>query len=366
MSVKVAINGFGRIGRLMLRRLLETGSDLDVVAVNDLTDNDNLAYLFKYDTAFGTFQGDVEAKGDSIVIDGKEIKAYEEADASKLPWDELGIDIVLECTGYYTSVEKSQAHIDAGAKRVLISAPASDAKMIVYGVNEDEVTTDDQIISAASCTTNSLAPVVKVLHDNFKIKAGNMVTVHAYTATQTLQDSTNGKFKNVREVKNKKDNMITVNAYTATQALQDSPSGKFRSGRAAAQNIIPATTGAAKAIGKVIPEVDGLLDGTALRVPTITGSHTIFYTLLEEKVTVEDINAKMKEFSNDAFAYNEDEIVSSDVIGFPAGAVFDSTLTDIQEAEDGSQLVKTVSWYDNEYGFVSNMARTLEHFATLD
>ncbi|HLR88556.1 MAG TPA: type I glyceraldehyde-3-phosphate dehydrogenase [Atopostipes sp.] len=333
MSVKVAINGFGRIGRLMLRRLLETGSDLDVVAVNDLTDNDNLAYLFKYDTAFGTFQGDVEAKGDSIVIDGKEIKAYEEADASKLPWDELGIDIVLECTGFYTSVEKSQAHIDAGAKRVLISAPASDAKMIVYGVNEDEVTTDDQIISAASCTTNSLAPVVKVLHDNFKIKAGNMVTVHAYTATQ---------------------------------ALQDSPSGKFRSGRAAAQNIIPATTGAAKAIGKVIPEVDGLLDGTALRVPTITGSHTIFYTLLEEKVTVEDINAKMKEFSNDAFAYNEDEIVSSDVIGFPAGAVFDSTLTDIQEAEDGSQLVKTVSWYDNEYGFVSNMARTLEHFATLD
>src|SRR5699024_1959216 len=239
----------------------------------------------------------------------------------------------LECTGFYTSVEKSQAHIDAGAKRVLISAPASDAKMIVYGVNEDEVTTDDQIISAASCTTNSLAPVVKVLHDNFKIKAGNMVTVHAYTATQ---------------------------------ALQDSPSGKFRSGRAAAQNIIPATTGAAKAIGKVIPEVDGLLDGTALRVPTITGSHTIFYTLLEEKVTVEDINAKMKEFSNDAFAYNEDEIVSSDVIGFPAGAVFDSTLTDIQEAEDGSQLVKTVSWYDNEYGFVSNMARTLEHFATLD
>lgn len=333
MSVKVAINGFGRIGRLMLRRLLETGSDLDVVAVNDLTDNDNLAYLFKYDTAFGTFQGDVEAKGDSIVIDGKEIKAYEEADASKLPWDELGIDIVLECTGFYTSVEKSQAHIDAGAKRVLISAPASDAKMIVYGVNEDEVTTDDQIISAASCTTNSLAPVVKVLHDNYKIKAGNMVTVHAYTATQ---------------------------------ALQDSPSGKFRSGRAAAQNIIPATTGAAKAIGKVIPEVDGLLDGTALRVPTITGSHTIFYTLLEEKVTVEDINAKMKEFSNDAFAYNEDEIVSSDVIGFPAGAVFDSTLTDIQEAEDGSQLVKTVSWYDNEYGFVSNMARTLEHFATLD
>ena len=332
MTTKVAINGFGRIGRLMLRRLLETGSDLEVVAVNDLTDNDNLAYLFKYDTAFGTFDGEVEAKGDAIVIDGKEIKAYEEADASKLPWGDLGIDIVLECTGFYTSVEKSQAHIDAGAKRVLISAPASDAKMIVFGVNDDEITAEDTIISAASCTTNSLAPVVKVLNDNFKIKAGNMVTVHAYTATQ---------------------------------ALQDSPNGKFRSGRAAAQNIIPATTGAAKAIGKVIPEVDGLLDGSALRVPTITGSHTILYSLLEEKTTVEEINAKMKDFSNPAFAYNEDEIVSSDIVGLPAGSVFDATLTEIQESEDGSQLVKTVAWYDNEYGFVSNMARTLEHFAEL-
>jgi len=329
---KVAINGFGRIGRLMLRRLLETGSDLEVVAVNDLTDNDNLAYLFKYDTAFGTFQGDVEASGDSIVIDGKEIKAFEEADASKLPWDELGIDIVLECTGFYTSAEKSQAHIDAGAKRVLISAPADNTKMIVHGVNEDEVTAEDEIISAASCTTNSLAPLVKVLNDEYTIKAGNMVTVHAYTATQ---------------------------------ALQDSPSGKYRSGRAAAQNIIPATTGAAKAIGKVIPEVDGLLDGSALRVPTITGSHTIFYTLLEEETTVEDINAKMKEFSNESFAYNEDQIVSSDIVGFPAGSVFDATLTEIQEAKDGSQLVKTVAWYDNEYGFVSNMARTLEHFANI-
>lgn len=330
---KVAINGFGRIGRLMLRRLLETGSDLEVVAVNDLTDNDNLAYLFKYDTAFGTFQGDVEAKGDSIIIDGKEIKAFEEADASKLPWGDLGIDIVIESTGFYTSAEKSQAHIDAGAKRVLISAPADNTKMIVYGVNDDEMTADDQIISAASCTTNSLAPLVKVLHDNYTIKAGNMVTVHAYTATQ---------------------------------ALQDSPSGKYRSGRAAAQNIIPATTGAAKAIGKVIPEVDGLLDGSALRVPTITGSHTIFYTLLEEETSVEDINAKMKEFSSDAFAYNEDQIVSSDIVGFPAGSVFDATLTEIQEGEDGSQLVKTVAWYDNEYGFVSNMARTLEDFAEIN
>jgi glyceraldehyde 3-phosphate dehydrogenase len=330
MSTKVAINGFGRIGRLMLRRLLQTNSDLEVVAVNDLTNNDDLAYLLKYDTAFGTFEGDIEAKEDSIVVDGKEIKAYEEADASKLPWGDLDIDIVLECTGFYTTLDKSQAHIDAGAKRVLISAPASDAKMIVHGVNEDEITEDDQIISAASCTTNSLAPLVKVLHDNYTIKAGNMVTVHAYTSTQ---------------------------------ALQDSPGG--RKSRAAAQNIIPASTGAAKAIGKVIPEVDGLLDGSALRVPTITGSHTIFYTTLEDKVSVDEINAKMKDFSNESFAYNEDEIVSSDIIGFPSGSVFDATLTEVQEAEDGTQLVKTVAWYDNEYGFVSNMARTLEHFANL-
>ena len=331
--MKVAINGFGRIGRLMLRRLLETNSELEVVAVNDLTDNDNLAYLFKYDTAFGNFNGTVDSTENSIVIDGKEIQAFAEPDASKLPWAELGIDIVLECTGFYTSVEKSQAHIDAGAKRVLISAPATDAKMVVYGVNDDEITVEDTIISAASCTTNSLAPVVKVLNDNYTIKTGNMVTVHAYTATQVLQDS---------------------------------PSGKdFRGGRAAAQNIIPSSTGAAKAIGKVIPAVDGKLDGTALRVPTITGSHTIFYSLLEKKTTVEEINAKMKEFSNPAFAYNEDQIVSSDIIGFPAGAVFDATLTEIAESEDGSQMVKTVSWYDNEYGFVSNMARTLEHFATI-
>lgn len=326
--VKVAINGFGRIGRLVLRRLLEVDSELEVVAVNDLTDNDMLAYLFEYDTAFGRFNGTVEAKGDSIVVNGKEIKAFEEPDASNLPWGDLGVDIVLECTGFYTSVEKSQAHIDAGAKRVLISAPASDAKMIVHGVNDDEIEADDAIISAASCTTNSLAPVVKVLNDSFGLKAGNMVTVHAYTATQSLQDSPGG-----------------------------------RKSRAAAQNIIPASTGAAKAIGKVLPEVDGLLDGSALRVPTITGSHTILYSILDKSTSVEEVNAAMKEASNESFAYNTDEIVSSDVIGFPAGAVFDATLTEIQDAEDGSQLVKTVAWYDNEYGFVGNMVRTLEHLA---
>lgn len=333
MSKKLAINGFGRIGRLMLRRLLDTDSDLEVVAINDLAANEDLAYLLKYDTAHGRFPHDVEVKDDVIAVDGKEIKTFEEADASNLPWGDLDIDIVLECTGFYTSAEKSQAHIDAGAKQVLISAPADNTKMVVYGVNDDEVTADDQIISAASCTTNSLAPLVKVLHDNYTIKAGNMVTVHAYTATQALQDSPN--------------------------------SSKPRSGRAAAQNIIPASTGAAKAIGKVIPEVDGLLDGSALRVPTVSGSHTIFYTTLEEKTSVEDINAKMKDFSSDSFAYNEDLIVSADTIGYPAGAIFDATLTEVQEAKDGSQLVKTVAWYDNEYGFVSNMARTLEKFANI-
>ncbi|MCZ0716967.1 type I glyceraldehyde-3-phosphate dehydrogenase [Aerococcus kribbianus] len=335
MAVKVAINGFGRIGRLALRRILETESDLEVVAVNDLTDNENLAYLLKYDTAHGRFPYSVELTDNGFLVDGKEIKSYEEKDANDLPWGDLGIDIVLECTGFYTSAEKSQAHINAGAKRVLISAPAKDAetKMIVYGVNEDTISSDDTIISAASCTTNSLAPVVKVLQDNYGIKTGNMVTVHAYTATQPTQDSPNAK--------------------------------SYRSGRAAAQNIIPASTGAAKAIGRVIPEVNGLLDGSALRVPTVTGSHTIMYSLLNKNVSVEEINEAMKAASTDSFAYNEDEIVSSDIIGFHAGSIFDATLTEIQEAEDGSQLVKTVAWYDNEAGFVSNMVRLLEKFATL-
>lgn len=335
MSIKVAINGFGRIGRLALRQILETNSDLEVVAVNDLTDNDNLAYLLKYDTAHGRFPYSVEVQGDDLVVDGKTIKSYEEKDASNLPWGDLGVDIVLECTGFYTSKEKAQAHIDAGAKRVLISAPAKDAetKMIVFGVNEGELNSDDVIISAASCTTNSLAPVVQVLHENFGVKTGNMVTVHAYTATQALQDAPNAK--------------------------------AMRSGRAAAQNIIPASTGAAKAIGRVIPEVNGLLDGAALRVPTVTGSHTILYTLLDKKTTVEEINAAMKAKESTSFVYNEDEIVSADTIGTDAGAIFDATLTAIQEAEDGSQLVKTVSWYDNEGGFTGNMIRLLEYFAKL-
>lgn len=334
MSIKVAINGFGRIGRLALRRMLEQDTGLEVVAVNDLTSNDDLAYLLKYDTAQGRFPYDVEAKNDAIVVDGKEIKSYEEKDASQLPWGDLGIDIVLECTGFYTSAEKSQAHLDAGAKRVLISAPVKakgaavdNTKTIVYGVNEDTIDENDKILSAASCTTNCLAPMANVLNEKFGIDSALMSTIHAYTATQ---------------------------------ALQDSPGG--RKNRAGAQNAIPASTGAAKAVGKVIPDLDGKIDGTAVRIPTITGSMTELYSVLDKKVTVEEVNAAMKEASSEAFAYTEDEIVSSDVIGVPAGSIFDATQTNIIEGSKG-QLVKTVAWYDNEYGFVSNMVRTLEYFS---
>jgi len=331
MTVNVAINGFGRIGRLAYRRIKELGdTDLKVVAVNDLTDNEDLAYLLKYDTAHGQFPLDVEAKGDAIVVDGEEVKAFEEADASNLPWGELDIDIVLESTGFYTSGEDSQAHLDAGAKKVVISAPTSDdTKLIVYGVNEDIVDADDDIISAASCTTNCLAPLAKFLNDDFGIKHGLMSTIHAYTSTQSLQDSPGGRKK-----------------------------------RAGAQNSIPATTGAAKAVGKVVPEVDGIVDGTAVRVPTITGSMVEFYTVLEQDVTVEEVNEAMKSHESDSYGYNTDEIVSGDMIGDTHGSVFDATLTKVQESDSG-QLVKTVSWYDNEYGFTSNMVRLVEHFAKL-
>ncbi|SFC34946.1 glyceraldehyde 3-phosphate dehydrogenase [Alkalibacterium subtropicum] len=328
MSVKVAINGFGRIGRLALRRILESGSDLEVVAVNDLTSNEDLAYLFKYDTAQGTFQGDVEAKGDSLVIKGNEIKAYSEKDARNLPWGDLGIDIVLESTGFYVSKEASQAHLDAGAKRVLISAPAKgDLKTIVFGVNHEEISSDDTIVSAASCTTNCLAPMVNVLNNEFGLDHGLMSTIHAYTSTQSLQDSPGG-----------------------------------RKSRAGAANAIPASTGAAKAVGKVIPAVDGKVDGTAVRVPTITGSMVELYSVLNKEVTAEEVNEAMKKASSDAYLYNEDEIVSSDIIGVPAGSIFDATQTKIQDGKNG-QLVKTVAWYDNEYGFTGNMVRTLEYFA---
>ena len=332
MTVNVAINGFGRIGRLAYRRIKELGdTDLKVVAVNDLTSNDDLAYLLKYDTAQGTFPYDITTEGDSIIIDGEEVKAFEESDASKLPWGDLDVDIVLECTGFYTSKEKSQAHIDAGAKKVIISQPAKDqeTKMIVHGVNDDTLEATDTIISAASCTTNCLAPMVNVLEAEYGIQHGLMSTIHAYTATQ---------------------------------ALQDSPGG--RKSRAGAQNAIPASTGAAKAVGRVIPAVDGIVDGTAVRIPTITGSLVELYTVLDKEVTAEEINEAMKAAQNDSFAYNVDEIVSSDVIGDPHGSIFDATQTIVQESEKG-QLVKTVAWYDNEYGFTGNMVRLLEDFAKL-
>ncbi|MGO4961448.1 type I glyceraldehyde-3-phosphate dehydrogenase [Jeotgalibaca porci] len=329
MTVKVAINGFGRIGRLALRRILESNTELEVVAINDLTDNDDLAYLLKYDTAQGRFPYSVAIEGDDLVVDGKAIKSYAERDAKNLPWGELGIDIVLECTGFYVSVEKSQAHIDAGAKRVLISAPASgDLKTIVYGVNHEAIESSDVIVSAASCTTNCLAPMANTLNSEFGIKRALMSTIHAYTATQ---------------------------------AMQDAPGG--RKNRAGAANAIPASTGAAKAVGKVIPELNGKIDGTAVRVPTITGSMVELYSVLERDVTVEEVNAAMKAASSDAFIYETDEIVSSDVIGVPAGSIFDATQTKIMEA-NGGQLVKTVSWYDNEYGFVGNMVSTLAYMAS--
>lgn len=329
MTVKVAINGFGRIGRLALRRILESNTELEVVAINDLTDNDDLAYLLKYDTAQGRFPYSVAIEGDDLVVDGKAIKSYAERDAKNLPWGELGIDIVLECTGFYVSVEKSQAHIDAGAKRVLISAPASgDLKTIVYGVNHEAIESSDVIVSAASCTTNCLAPMANTLNSEFGIKRALMSTIHAYTATQ---------------------------------AMQDAPGG--RKNRAGAANAIPASTGAAKAVGKVIPELNGKIDGTAVRVPTITGSMVELYSVLEKEVTVEEVNAAMKAASSDAFIYETDEIVSSDVIGVPAGSIFDATQTKIMEA-NGGQLVKTVAWYDNEYGFVGNMVSTLAYMAS--
>lgn len=330
--VRVAINGFGRIGRLAFRRITEVSSDIEVVAINDLTAPEDLAYLLKYDTAHGRFEHDIEAKDDALVVDGKEVKVFAERDAANCPWGDLDIDIVLESTGFYTSAEKSQAHLDAGAKKVLISAPAKDdvTKTIVYGVNNDIITADDKIISAASCTTNCLAPVVNALEKEFGVKVGNMSTIHSYTSTQ---------------------------------ALQDKPGG--RKNRAGAANIIPASTGAAKATGKVIPSVNGKVDGAAFRVPTITGSICTFYCVLDKQdLTAEEINAAVKKYANEAFAYTEDEIVSSDVISTQVGSIFDATQTTVLTADDGTQLVEVAAWYDNESGFTANMVRTLEEFGS--
>lgn len=332
MTVKVAINGFGRVGRTVLRRLLDTYSELELVAVNDLASIENLAYLLEFDTTYGRLKHDVEVRQNILIVGEKEIRVYQEVDAKDLPWKELKIDIVLEATGFYTTADKAKVHLDAGAEKVVITAPADEqTKMIVYGVNE-EIIVDDKIITSASCTTNDLAPVAKVLNDNFGI-------VNGY--------------------------MTTIKAYTPSQSLHDSPSKDLRRGRAGAMNAIPTSTGAAKAVGKVIPALEGIVDGSAVRVPLAGGALVEFYTNLEKEVTIEEVNELMKKASNPSFEYSDKPIVSSDVIGTSAGGVYDATLTDIVKNGD-SQLVKTVSWYDSEYGFVSNLVRLTEYFASTE
>ena len=342
MAVKVAINGFGRIGRLAFRQMFEA-EGYEVVAINDLTSPKMLAHLLKYDTAQGSFLGKigenkhtVEATEDSIIVDGKEIKIYAIKDAKDCPWGQIGVDVVLECTGFYTSKEKSMAHIAAGAKKVVISAPAgNDLKTIVYSVNEKTLTKDDQVISAASCTTNCLAPMADALNKTFPIVSGIMTTVHAYTGDQMILDGPQRK-------------------------------GDLRRARAGAQNIVPNSTGAAKAIGLVIPELNGKLIGSAQRVPVPTGSTTILVAVVKGKdVTKEAINAAMKAAASQSFGYNEDPIVSSDVIGMKYGSLFDATQTMVAKIDDDTYQVQVVSWYDNENSYTSQMVRTIKYFAEL-
>ena len=344
MTVKIGINGFGRIGRLAFRRIFELqarggqAGDIEVAAINDLTTPATLAYLLKYDSTQGNYARDHEvvAGEDSITVDGKEIKIYKEADANNLPWGDLDVDVVLECTGFYTSKAKAQAHINAGAKKVLISAPAKDetTPTIVFGVNHETLKASDVIVSAGSCTTNSMAAMVKLLDENWGIKAGFMTTIHAYTGTQMILDGP--RFP------------------------------KARNNRAAAINTIPHSTGAAKAIGKVVPSVNGKLQGHAQRIQVPDGSVTELTTVLNKEVTADEINAAFKAaFSDtDFYGYNEDGIVSSDIIGDTHGGVFDPTQTDVNTV-DGLTMARTVSWYDNEYGFTCNMVRTLLYFAEI-
>ncbi|MDD2591322.1 MAG: type I glyceraldehyde-3-phosphate dehydrogenase [Erysipelotrichaceae bacterium] len=333
MTVKVAINGFGRIGRLAFRQMF-VADGYEVVAINDLTAPDMLAHLLKYDSAQGRFNHEVVAKEDSIVVDGKEIRIYKEADANKLPWGSLDVDVVLECTGFYTSKEKSQAHINAGAKKVVISAPAgNDLPTVVFNVNHDILKAEDKIVSAASCTTNCLAPMAKALNDFAPIQTGIMTTVHAYTGDQMTQDGPHRK-------------------------------GDFRRARAAAVNVVPNSTGAAKAIGLVIPELNGKLIGSAQRIPVITGSTTLLVAVVKGKgITKEAINAAMKAAANESFGYNEEQIVSSDVIGTTVGSLFDATQTMVAKVDEDTYQVQVVSWYDNENGYTSQMVRTIKYLA---
>ena len=336
MAVKVAINGFGRIGRLAFRQMFDA-EGYEVVAINDLTSPEMLAHLLKYDTAQGKYKyaESVEAGEGSITVNGKQITIYAKANAAELPWGELNVDVVLECTGFYTSKEKASAHLTAGAKKVVISAPAgNDLPTIVYNVNHTTLTADDKVISAASCTTNCLAPMAKALNDLAPIQSGIMTTVHAYTGDQMILDGPQRK-------------------------------GDKRRARAGAQNIVPNSTGAAKAIGLVIPELNGKLIGSAQRVPTPTGSTTILVAVVKGKVTKDDINAAMKAAATDSYGYNTDEIVSSDVIGMTYGSLFDATQTMAIAMEDGNTQVQVVSWYDNENSYTSQMVKTIKYFAEL-
>ncbi len=335
MAVKVAINGLGRIGRLAFRQMFGA-EGYEVVAINDLTDPKMLAHLLKYDSSQGRYDGHtVEAGEGCIVVDGKTITIYSKPNAAELPWGEIGVDVVLECTGFYCSKEKSQAHIDAGAKKVVISAPAgNDLKTIVFGVNEDTLSADDTIISAASCTTNCLAPMAKALNDYAPIQSGIMATIHAYTGDQMILDGPHRK-------------------------------GDLRRARAGAVNIVPNSTGAAKAIGLVIPELNGKLIGAAQRVPVPTGSTTILTAVVKGNVTKDGINAAMKAAQSASFGYNEDEIVSSDIVGITYGSLFDATQTMVAPIGEDLYQVQVVSWYDNENSYTSQMVRTIKYFAEL-
>ena len=338
MSVKVAINGFGRIGRLAFRQMF-VAEGYEIVAINDLTSPKMLAHLLKYDSAQGTYakKDTVFAGEDSITVDGKEIKIYAEPDANKLPWGEIGVDVVLECTGFYTTKEKAQAHINAGAKKVVISAPAgSDLPTVVFGVNENILKPEDTIISAASCTTNCLAPMADALNKYAPIQSGIMSTIHAYTGDQMLLDGPHRK-------------------------------GDLRRARAAACSIVPNSTGAAKAIGLVIPELNGKLIGSAQRVPVPTGSTTILTAVVKgENITPDSINAAMKAAANDSYGYTDEPLVSSDIIGITYGSLFDATQTLVTEIGDGLYQVQVVAWYDNENSYTSQMVRTIKYFAELN
>ena len=332
-TVKVAINGFGRIGRLAFRQIYNM-EGIEVVAINDLTKPNVLAHLLKYDTAQGRFNVPVTHTDDAISVNGQQIRIYAQKDPAQIPWGQHQVDVVLECTGFFTDAEKAKAHLTAGAKRVVISAPATgELKTVVFNVNHDILDGSETIVSCASCTTNCLAPMAKVLNDTFGIQAGLMTTIHAYTNDQNTLDAPHAK-------------------------------GDLRRARAAAENIVPNSTGAAKAIGLVLPELKGKLDGVAQRVPTVTGSLTELVTVLGKKTSVEEVNAAMKAAANESFGFNEDEIVSSDIIGISYGSLFDATQTKVITVGD-QQMVKTVSWYDNEMSYVSQLVRTVKYFAEL-